>query len=261
MSVDAETAKAAVRETYGQVARSGGSCCGGGETISLQSSALGYRGADVAAVAEGADLGLGCGAPLEFADLQPGETVLDLGSGAGFDAFIARRTVGDAGRVYGVDMTPDMVARARANAARLGYDNVEFRLGEIEHLPIADGSIDLVISNCVLNLVPDKPAAFAEIARVLKPGGRFCISDIVATAELPEALLASMAAYAGCISGAVREADYLAGLAAAGLREIEVVKRVEALELLTGASCCGDESELAALRPGMVASITARGRR
>jgi arsenite methyltransferase len=181
-----------------------------------------YHG--VAGRLEEADLHLGCGVPTRHAALRPGETVLDLGSGAGNDVFIARHEVGPEGRVIGVDMTPDMVGRARANAAKLGYDNVEFRLGEIEHLPVEAGSVDVVISNCVLNLVPDKARAFAETARVLRPGGRFCVSDIVATGELPAGVRAVAGLYVGCVAGAIPEADYLALLAEVGFEDVRIVE-------------------------------------
>ena len=257
MSNDEQTLKLAVRETYARVATGGPSCCGGGADVVLSGQKMGYDVDDADLFAEVANLGLGCGAPLNYADLQPGETVLDLGSGAGFDAFLARREVGEAGQVYGVDMTPEMLARARDNAATLGYDNVEFRLGEIEAMPIADSSIDLVISNCVLNLVPNKARAFAEIARVLKPGGRMVVSDIVRVGELPALLQENLAAYASCASGAWPKDDYLAGLAAAGLERLEVLREIEARELLTSSACCGDGLE--ALIDGVLASVTVRG--
>ena len=174
-----------------------------------------------------ADLGLGCGIPTDLAALSPGQTMLDLGAGAGVDAFVARRIVGQTGRVIGVDVTPEMVAKARANAAALGYQNVEFRLGEIETLPVESETVDVVISNCVLNLVPDKPRAFAEAVRVLKPGGRLCVSDVVSRGRLPDALRRSAELYAGCVAGAIDETDYLAGLQAAGLEAVEVRKARE----------------------------------
>jgi len=256
MSNDAESLKSAVREVYGAVAKGGGGCCGGGPDVISFAEVLGYRRGDAQAVPDGANLGLGCGAPLEYAQPQPGETVLDLGSGAGFDAFIARRAVGVEGQVIGVDMTPEMLAKATANAERAGYANVEFRQGEIEALPVDDASVDLVISNCVLNLVPDKARAFAEIARVLKPGGRMVVSDIVQVGELPAAIRDSPAAYAGCAAGAWPRDEYLAGLAEAGLEQVQVVREVEARDLLVGAACCGDGME--ALPTGVLGSITVR---
>ena len=217
-----------VRAKYAAIARaastgscgpSSASCCADG---SLDMIGDAYR--SVAGHVAEADLGLGCGVPTRYARLRPGETVLDLGCGAGNDCFVARHEVGASGRVVGVDMTPEMIARARANARKLGFDNVEFRLGEIEHLPVESGTIDCVISNCVLNLVPDKARAFAEIARVLKPGGRLCVSDIVATGELPQAIREAAALYVGCVAGAVPEADYLRLVAAAGLEEVRIVE-------------------------------------
>jgi ubiquinone/menaquinone biosynthesis C-methylase UbiE len=256
MGNDAETLKTVVRETYGRVAQGGGSCCGGGGDVVLSAEVMGYDPDDADAFAEVANLGLGCGAPLAFAQVQPGETVLDLGSGAGFDAFLARREVGDSGRVIGVDMTPEMLTKARFNAEKLGYANVEFREGEIESMPVDSDSVDLVISNCVLNLVPDKDAAFREIARVLKPGGRMVVSDIVQTGGLPQVMRDNLAAYAACASGALPQAEYLAKLEAAGLERVEVLKEADAKSLLTSAACCGDGMD--ALEEGMLASITVR---
>jgi arsenite methyltransferase len=220
-----------VRERYGAIAQTVGSCCapsscgcGSAEMAPDGLDVIGdaYRG--VAGRLEEADLNLGCGVPTRHAALRPGETVLDLGSGAGNDVFIARHEVGPEGRVLGVDMTPDMIGRARANAAKLGFDNVEFRLGEIEHLPVEAGSVDVVISNCVLNLVPDKARAFAEMARVLRRGGRFCVSDIVATGELPAGVRAAAGLYVGCVAGAIPEADYLGLLAKVGFEDVRIVE-------------------------------------
>jgi ubiquinone/menaquinone biosynthesis C-methylase UbiE len=171
-----------------------------------------------------ADYGLGCGLPTETAYLQPGHTVLDLGSGAGNDAFVARAIVGESGRVLGVDMTAAMIAKARANASKLGFANVEFRLGEIENLPVEANTVDVVVSNCVLNLVPDKARAFTEVLRVLKPGGHFSISDIVVEGELPEAIQQSMEAYAGCVAGAIQKADYLQLIERTGFVAVRVAK-------------------------------------
>ncbi|MEO0085527.1 MAG: arsenite methyltransferase [candidate division WOR-3 bacterium] len=217
----------AVRDGYTEVARGSGGCCGPaasccGSTADI-SRAIGYSDSDLTAAPTGANLGLGCGNPVALATLRPGETVLDLGSGAGFDCFLAAQQVGPTGKVIGVDMTPEMVEKARENARRAGIANVEFRLGEIEHLPVADNSIDVVISNCVINLSPDKPQVFREASRVLKPGGRLMVSDIVLAAPLPQALLDSAAAYVGCISGASLRADYLAMISAAGFAEVTVV--------------------------------------
>jgi arsenite methyltransferase len=223
MTEQAETIRALVRDKYGAIARKETSCCGcdsGADGIDMIGNA--YKSVD-GYVAE-ADLGLGCGVPTEHAGIQPGHTVLDLGAGAGIDAFVARRLVGEKGHVYGVDMTPDMVAKARANVEKLGYQNVEFRLGEIERLPFERDSIDVVISNCVLNLVPDKARAFAEIYRVLRPGAHFCVSDIVASAPLPDGIRAATALYVGCVAGAEAEANYLEIVANAGFRDIRIVK-------------------------------------
>jgi len=216
-----------VRERYGAIARAGvpvpeAGCCG--PTPAAVAQQLGYERNDVERAPEGANLGLGCGAPLIHAALRPGETVLDLGSGAGFDAFLAAREVGPTGRVIGVDMTPEMLARARQNAEAGGYRNVEFREGRIEALPVADGSVDLVISNCVINLVPDKAAVFREIARVLRPGGRMVVSDVVLERPLPEAVASSVAAFTGCVAGAALRGDYLGLVAGAGLVDVEVVE-------------------------------------
>lgn len=172
-----------------------------------------------------ADLGLGCGIPTEVAQIEPGQTVLDLGSGAGLDVFAARKVVGETGRVIGLDFTPEMNDRARANAAKLGYDNVEFIQGDIEHIPIESNSIDVIISNCVLNLVPDKAKAFAEIYRVLKPGGHFCVSDIVSEGVLPASIQHAAELYVGCVSGAVDRGEYLDLIEAAGFESVEVKKQ------------------------------------
>jgi len=225
-----------VKEKYGAIAQSGGSCspagpgipcCGGGaQTVSLQ---IGYKKEDQAAVPDGADLGLGCGAPIPHLELQRGETVLDLGSGAGLDAFLSARAVGPTGRIIGVDMTPTMVERARANAAKSGFANVEFREGRLEVLPVETASVDAVTSNCVINLVPDKAVVFREIARVLKPGGRVVISDILLDGPLPDSLAQDVYAYVGCISGAAMRADYFGKLEAAGLSRITIIKDVDYL--------------------------------
>ncbi|MHB1342236.1 MAG: arsenite methyltransferase [Coriobacteriia bacterium] len=222
--------KQAVRDRYAGYASAGTSCCDSSTSCGCGSegvsAALGYDPADLAAIPAGADLGLGCGNPIVLADLQPGETVLDLGSGAGIDCFLAARRVGPTGHVIGVDMTPEMIARARANAAAAGIDTVEFRLGEIESLPVETGAVDAIISNCVINLVPDKSRAFAESLRVLAPGGRFVVSDVVLQGEIPEGLRASVTGYVACLSGAVLESEYLAGLRGAGFVDVEVLERV-----------------------------------
>lgn len=220
--------KQVVRQKYGEIARGpgGGGCCGAGgacEPLAGGSFADSYE--KLAGYVPEADLGLGCGLPTEGAFINPGETVLDLGSGAGNDVFVARALTGPGGRVIGVDMVPEMVEKARANALRLGAANVEFRHGEIEDLPLADGSVDVVISNCVLNLVPDKARAFAEMYRVLRPGGRFSVSDIALTGELPEAVRGAAMLYVACVAGAQQEDEYLATIAAAGFSEVTVLRR------------------------------------
>lgn len=219
-----------VRDLYAGIARQGGSCCGPGACCGDEKGAkraaagVGYSPEDLEGVPDGANLGLGCGNPVALASLATNETVLDLGAGAGFDCFLAARRVGPGGRVIGVDMTPEMVEKARANARRGGYRNVEFRLGEIENLPVADESVDAVISNCVINLSPDKERVFAEAYRVLKPGGRIMISDIVLSKNLPAAVAGSLAAYAGCVAGAVGRDDYLRLVEKAGFCDVRVVE-------------------------------------
>ncbi|TMQ62895.1 MAG: arsenite methyltransferase [Candidatus Eisenbacteria bacterium] len=238
-----------VREKYGAMAEGAGSgagCCGqgggcgcgcqGGATETLAS--LGYTEEQTKAIPEGANLGLGCGNPLAHAQIRFGETVLDLGSGAGIDAFLAAREVGARGRVIGVDMTPAMLSRARENAAKGGFANVEFRLGEIEHLPVADATVDVIISNCVINLSPEKPQVFREAWRALRPGGRMVVSDIVLTRALPEEVRKSVEAYVGCVAGAALKADYLRLVADAGFEDVEVVEEKSygvGTELLPGA--------------------------
>jgi SAM-dependent methyltransferase len=235
-----------VRAAYAKVAQGQEGCCGGGcyGTRQNGSLALGYTEEEVASVPEGADLGLGCGSPQAIAALQPGETVLDLGSGAGFDCLLAARGVGREGRVIGVDMTPEMVTKARANAYRVGAANVEFRLGEIEHLPVADGCVDVVLSNCVINLSPNKASVFLEAFRVLKPGGRLAISDVIATAPIPEASAQSMEAFAGCIAGAASAESLRAFLSAAGFQEIQIQPRTDS-RAIVGQCMPGAESYLA----------------
>ena len=240
-----ELIRESVRERYGDIARQGDAgCCGSssdcGDTelidlISIQnqhSSQMGYSNEELASVPEGANMGLGCGNPQAIAALKQGETVLDLGSGAGFDSFLAARQVGEKGLVIGVDMTPDMISKARENARKGSYDNVQFRLGEIEHLPVADATIDVIISNCVINLSTDKPAVFSEAYRTLKTGGRLAISDVVATADLPEEIKNDLALYSACVSGASTIADLEKVLANCGFTEIKIEPKDESREFI-----------------------------
>lgn len=223
-----EQIREAVRDGYGKIAKTGGTCCGPScgcsGTADQVARAVGYDEAELATLPEGANMGLSCGNPTAIASLKPGEVVLDLGSGGGFDAFLAGPKVGPTGRVIGVDMTPDMLGKARQGIAtyrkRTGLDNVEFRLGEIEHLPLADASVDVVISNCVLNLSPDKPQVWREIARALKPGGRVAISDLALLKSLPEEIRQMIEALVGCIAGAVLVDQTKAMAEAAGLVDI-----------------------------------------
>ena len=222
----------AVRKTYGQVARSNGAgcgcgtsaCCGTEDSASAKTTSvnLGYSNDDVSSVPEGANMGLGCGHPQAIASVTGGEILLGLGSGGGFDCFLAAKAVGDSGRVIGVDMTPKMISKARDNAEKSGPDNVEFRLGEIEALPVADETVDVVMSNCVINLSPEKPRVFHEVFRILKHGGRLAISDVVATAPLPEDLKKDIELHAGCIAGAALITDLESMLEAAGFTNIQV---------------------------------------
>jgi SAM-dependent methyltransferase len=235
--------KQLVRMRYGSIAAASetgccapaaASCCGGEPAATPQDRArrMGYSESELAAVPAGANLGLGCGNPQAIAALRPGETVVDLGSGAGFDCFLAARQVGAAGQAIGVDMTHEMLHQARANAARIGAGNTEFRLGELEHLPIADNTADVVISNCVINLVPDKAQVFREAFRVLKPGGRLAVSDVVNTAPLSAELAADPALLCGCVAGAAPAEHIAAWLADAGFRDVRVTPRPESRELI-----------------------------
>jgi len=220
--------KRVVKERYGRVAREAGSCCCSSTCCGTAKPQeigrkIGYSEEELEAAPAGSNLGLGCGNPIALASIREGETVLDLGSGAGFDCFLAAERVGPKGKVIGVDMTSEMVERARANAVASGYENVEFRLGEIERLPVDDESVDLVISNCVINLVPDKKEAFKEAYRVLRPGGRLMVSDIVLLGELPEFIRESVEAYVGCVSGAAAKDEYLASMRSAGFEGVRVI--------------------------------------
>ncbi len=249
---DPETLREEVRRRYGSIAKgdttlkdsdtseggccSPGSsgntrtgCCGAGE----QAHTLGYSDADLAGIPDGANLGLGCGNPVALASLQPGQTVLDLGAGAGFDAFIAARTVGPTGRVIGVDMTSEMVSKARANAKKGGYTQVDFRLGEIEALPVADASVDVIISNCVINLCPDKRPVYQEAFRALRPGGRLAVSDVVARAELPDEVKQDLSLHSGCLAGATAQADLVRILKEVGFADIVIRAKGNSDEVIT----------------------------
>jgi SAM-dependent methyltransferase len=255
--VELDRIRAAVREQYGKVARATGCGCGPGccGPAPEASCLIGYGAGELEAVPDGANLGLGCGNPGAIAALRPGEVVLDLGAGAGFDAFLAAARVGPDGRVIGVDMTPEMVTKARANAARAGVTNVEFRLGEIEHLPVGDGTVDVIISNCVINLSPDKARVFLDAFRVLKPGGRLAISDVVATAPIPEALAGDLAALTGCIAGAAPVETLRRLLADAGFAGIRISISEESRSFIrdwlpgSGAERCVASATIEARKP------------
>lgn len=231
-----EEIRQAVRDKYGSVAQatdtgcgcSISSCCNPGDV----SVALGYSLEQLTAAPEGANMGLGCGNPHAIASLKEGETVLDLGSGGGFDCFLAAQAVGETGRVIGVDVTPEMVSKARQNVASVGFKNIEFRLGEIENLPVADASVDAIISNCVINLSPEKPRVFREALRVLKPGGRLAISDVVATAQLPDEMKKDLALYAGCVAGAASIDELVDMLRKAGFTHIRIQPKDESREFI-----------------------------
>ena len=230
MTNDPGTLKENVRRQYGAIARqakatNASSCCGAGGCSTEVYNIMTDDYTGLAGYAPDADLGLGCGLPTQFAGIRPGDTVLDLGSGAGNDCFVARHETGADGRVIGVDFTPEMVAKARENAGRLGFQNVEFRQGDIEELPVSDGMIDVLVSNCVLNLVPDKRKAFSEVMRVLKPDGHFSISDVVLVGELPQAIREAAEMYAGCVSGALQESEYLGIIHELGFEQVTVQKR------------------------------------
>jgi arsenite methyltransferase len=224
----AERIKEIVKSRYAKVALQNIPCCGtrksccGGSAEEIGKK-VGYGDKDLNSVPEGANLGLGCGNPVALASLKEGDVVLDLGSGAGFDAFLAAPRVGTAGKVIGVDMTPEMVDKAKANAVKGGFENVEFRLGEIENLPVSDNEVDIIISNCVINLSPDKKQAFREAFRVLKPGGRLMVSDLVLLKQLPDVVRDSVEAYVGCIAGAVVKDEYLSAINEAGFCDVTVL--------------------------------------
>ena len=255
-----EVIRQAVRERYGQIANantpaqgvnimgsccgespaatgksSAGSCCGSGSDVTSEqmSALMGYSKQDLASAPEGANMGLGCGNPVALASLQPGETVVDLGSGGGFDCFLAAKQVGKTGQVIGIDMTPDMISKARTNAAKIGADNVDFRLGEIEHLPVADDTADIIMSNCVINLSPDKLSVFREAYRILKPGGRLAISDILAIAALPDEMRQNLALVSACVGGAATIDDTRAMLTQAGFENIKITPKDGSRQLIS----------------------------
>lgn len=232
---DQKDLKELVKEKYGEIAKSSSSCCGPSSCCGSTNEIVGYTVMnDEYTHLEGyvadADLSLGCGLPTEFAGIKKGDTVIDLGSGAGNDVFVARAIVGEGGKVIGVDMTKEMIAKAEQNNSKLGYKNVEFRFGDIEDLPIANNLADVIVSNCVLNLVPDKQKAFSEIYRTLKPGAHFCVSDIVIKGELHPELKKSAEMYAGCVAGAIQQQDYLYMIKDAGFINTEI-KKTKIIEL------------------------------
>jgi arsenite methyltransferase len=268
-----EEIRQAVRAGYAEVAKQSNSCCSPAKSANTKSGCgcnsgavfaenmakkVGYSEQDLGAVPAGANLGLGCGNPLALASLKPGEVVLDLGSGAGFDAFLASPRVGPQGKVIGVDMTPDMLDKARANQTQGNYKNVEFRLGEIENLPVADKSVDVIISNCVINLSVDKARVFAEAHRVLKAGGRLMVSDIVLLRELPENVKKSITAYIGCVSGAAQKEEYLNLIRQAGFKDVKVIQEGGyPLEGLEADALAGNLSEQAGLTLEQVKALAA----
>ncbi len=233
-----------VRESYSQVAEASNSgdscgtqssCCGVSDDAAintLASTRLGYSEGDLNNVPEGADMGLGCGNPRAIASIKPGETILDLGSGGGFDCFLAASETGEKGRVIGIDMTPTMISKARANAVKGKYQQVEFRLGEIEHMPVANEVVDVIISNCVINLSPDKQQVFSEAFRVLKPGGRLAISDVVASTELPDTIKNDLALYSGCMAGASLIGELQNILENCGYKQIKIAPKDDSKEFI-----------------------------
>ena len=267
LDLSADALKEVVRTKYRAIAEGIDTCCGTSSSCGGDEAALwldvsdDYAGAEE--IAAEADLNLGCGLPTQYADLQPGERVLDLGSGAGMDAFVARRDVGGEGHVHGVDMTEEMVTKARTNADKLGHENVTFAVGDIEALPVEDDSFDVALSNCVLNLVPDKAQAFAEIARVLRPGGRFAISDIVRTGALPAPLRTAAEVYVGCVAGAMERTDYLALLREVGFEDVTVVAETN-IDLpgeMLAKYLSGEGQQQVRSERGLIQSITVTGRR
>jgi arsenite methyltransferase len=233
VQMDKDDIKSAVRKGYARIAKQNSSCCASSESCCASvdfkqkgapvGSRIGYSEEELKAVPEGANLGLGCGNPVAIASLENGQTVLDLGSGAGFDCFLAASKVGKNGKVIGIDMTPEMIEKASQNAKKGNYKNVEFRLGDIENLPVGDESIDVIISNCVINLAPDKGKVFDEAFRVLKHGGRFMVSDMVSVKEVPESIKNSIEAYVGCLGGAVMKNEYINAIREAGFQDIRII--------------------------------------
>ena len=241
---DSDAIRQQVRESYSKVAEASNnkestgiesSCCGVSDDLdinTLNSLRLGYSSDDLDNVPEGADMGLGCGNPRAIAGLTTGEIVVDLGSGGGFDAFLAAREVGESGKVIGIDMTPTMISKARDNANKANFENVEFRLGEIEYLPIADNTVDVIISNCVINLSPNKAQVFSDAYRVLKPGGRLAVSDVVASIEMPEEMKNDLDLYAGCMAGASLIADLENHMLDAGFKEVKITPKDESKDFI-----------------------------
>ncbi len=239
MTQNPDPIRESVREHYAAQARSGSSCCGDTSSCCDSQNAL-YPVEMLTSMPDDvANFSLGCGNPISVAAMQPGETVLDLGSGGGLDCFLAAKQVGESGHVIGVDMTPEMLERARAAASRLGVSNVEFREGYLEKLPVEDASVDVVISNCVINLSPDKPQVFREVFRALRPGGRLAVSDIVTDGPLPEELQKSMEAWGACVAGALDVSEYATGLTGAGFTDVEVQPKGDASELIEAAGLKG----------------------
>ncbi len=258
-----EEIKKVVRERYAIIIKQNTSCCGGiestcGDANSAQkiSKQIGYSEQDLNVVPEESNLGLGCGNPTALASLKEGETVLDLGPGAGFDCFLAANKVGKSGRVIGVDMTPEMIEKARENARKGNYENVEFRLGDIENLPVDDNSVDVLLSNCVIVLSPDKTRVFSEAFRVLKPGGRLLISDIVLLRQLPDFLKNSIEAYIGCVSGAMIKNEYIKEIKAAGFHDVKIINETSfAMEHITSSQPVGSIIDKFKIPPEKVKEI------
>jgi SAM-dependent methyltransferase len=263
---NADILRQLVRGRYAQAAAGKGcgcqtkvnsGCCGSdADNIEMVNRIMGYSQEELGSIAEGANLGLGCGNPTAIGEIKPGDIVLDLGSGGGFDCFLAAKKVGEKGRVIGVDMTPEMLSRARENAEKAGANNVEFRLGEIEHLPVADNSVDVIISNCVINLSPAKKLVFQDACRVLKPGGRLFVSDVVATAEMPDSLREQAALMTGCIAGAEHVDSVRSLLEAAGFENVEINLKAYSKELVrqwfpgSGAENYVASADIIAQKPG-----------